>query len=398
MAKGKKSNNGGAIVPFVQGAAKAKNFFNQNKDIIMPIAAAVGDAVLTNSQRQFANTMLNKLNNSTMLRNLDTAIDRFAGERSGSQLIPHVSGAPVNVGTRIYSVKPKFRSIGQTVQISHREALGTVNTTTTDVVINVGQINAFNPYVFPWLSTIAGSYDRYKINGAVIEYVPTCPTSQGGAVTLAWDPAASDATPDFYDLTNMHSTQVSSWCPAKLAIPASKILYMAEQTASSASDLFNHGSLFVGAMGGGNTSVVGQLYINYTVQLYDPQPTSGLSSVFTWNMVSGTPFSTVTLNNGFAIESGANGILVPMGTWKLEVYIAGTTITSPTFYAGGGVATSSIHYGNSGSVCVCTVFLKSSGGTTSTASFAAAYATYTYAQARLTRVDPNSYANAGIAI
>lgn len=320
-------------------------------------------------------------------------------------IIPHVSGVPASIGSRFTSVKPRFRTVGQSVIISHREPLRNIysfNGLSSNIV---GFVNPFNPYVFPWLATIAGSYDEYKILKMQIEYVPLCATTQTGQVTMAWDPQGSDATADYYDLAMMHSVTFSPWMPAVLNLPSSVKKYMGEQVASTATaaDLYNHGKLFWGTFGN-DTNAVGTIYITYSVQLFNPQPTTGLASIA--NPVIAA--SGVVPNNwgtmdGFNINfDSATGVLLPFGVWKIEIFIMGTvlnaagvTITSGSALGIAGTRTIT----NAGQTLNSTwTFARSSGSTLDWFNYQTTYTTQTANQVRITRVDPASYAAAAILV
>jgi hypothetical protein len=397
MAKTK--NN--VLANVARGANGVRKFYNENKDIIVPVAAAIGDMVLTNQQKQVANNIYSRLQNDPNLKRIDRAISQTYGSANDGAIIPHIPGAPVSIGSRFPSVRPKFVSKGQSVTITHRECLRAVSQVATDNVLTTGLINPYNPYVFPWLATVAGSYDKYKFTNISFEYVPVCSTGQDGAVALAWDPAGSDSLPDFYDLMNMKCVQTSSWLPAKLTLPPSTEKFMGESqsgTGSFGNDYYTHGQLFLGVMGGTDGRNVGQLYVSYTVVLSHPQPTTGLSSVYSWTPTSSANHTNVAVNDGFTLISGPNGISVPMGTWKVEVLFQGTTVGSPDFQWGGGIVTTNELHSPSSTICHSTIIVKSGGYLTSTLTYQINFAAYSWVQARITRVDPTTFNSSGIRI
>lgn len=62
----------------------------------------------------------------------------------------------------------------------------------------VAQINPSTESVFPWLSQIAGAYEKYTVNSIGFEYVPSCSTLADGILYLAFDHDPSDVlTNDF---------------------------------------------------------------------------------------------------------------------------------------------------------------------------------------------------------
>jgi len=358
-------------------------------DLVVPMAVEVGKSLATKAGRGLAN------------RAKQLGRPKRIAE-TGS--IPHIPGAPVSVGTRFVAAKPRFSTRGQTVTISHREMVSGVNMVSGNAVSNIPYVNPFNPYCFPWLATIAGSYDRYQIAKMSFEYVPTCSTAQTGQITLGWDPQASDAIVDYYDLSLMKSVTFSPWLPATLPIPPSTVKYMGEQATLNdvARDFYNHGTLYYG-MNGSDTNLVGTLFVNYVVHLMDPQPTTGLSAV--WNITapgSATNFTAGSTVDGFTLFTvGTSGLVIPMGTWKVEIRYVGTGLgDSATFTVGTGASTTStISTTNVGDTeNVSYTFIKSNGSNAATFTSKLTYTTSTSSQLRLTRVDPNSFISPSVVV
>jgi hypothetical protein len=359
-------------------------------DLVVPMALEVGK------------NLANKAGKGILSRTRQLNKPR---KEANTGIIPHISGAPTAVGTRFQASKPRFNTRGQTVTLSHREMLTSINMTSSPSVTNEPFINPFNPYIFPWLATIAGSYDRFQISSLVLEYVPTCATTQTGQIIMAWDPQASDAIVDYHDLSLMRSVCFSPWLPATLPVPASVVKYMGEQVSLGsdvAKDMYSHGSFYVGT-NGADTNLVGTLFVSYVVHLLDPQPSTGLSSVNNITAPgSATNFTALTAVDGFnAFTVGTAGLMVPIGTWKVEVYYVGTGLgAAATFTLGSGVtSTSTITATNSGGTTnVSYTFLKSNGGNTASFTSKINYTTATTLQLRITRVDPNSFIAASVVV
>jgi len=317
-------------------------------------------------------------------------------------MIPYMSGATTAIGTRIKSVRPKFYSKGQSVTIVHREALSYVNVINGNEVQLYGNVNPYNPYLFPWLSMIASSYDKFKVNALVFEYVPTCATTQTGSVTIAWDPVSTDYTPDYFDLSNMHSVQSTLWLPAKLAVKPSGIKYMGEQVANTGtgSEIYNHGKLLIGTQSSG-TNITGTLFVSYSITLLEPQPATGLSSVFKPTPNGSGSLMTITgpIDGFSTLSVGVNYLKIPMGTWQIAVKIYGTGLTSLGWANSGGISTASGFTSvTDGSTLMYIRNIKSTGAFDATVSFSPVYTTLLDVSVRLTKVDPAAYLNSAIVI
>lgn len=105
---------------------------------------------------------------------------------NGDYLLP---GAPIQQNS-LYSAAstvPQFANTKNHANlIQHREPLGVIRSSNafqrTSIVFNPGLA------VFPWLSEIAGAWQRYKLHGAIIEWIPAVTplsTNAGGRVALS---------------------------------------------------------------------------------------------------------------------------------------------------------------------------------------------------------------------
>jgi hypothetical protein len=378
---------------------KVQKFKNDAKSALQlayPVAAAAGDLFLTNNQRKVTNSMVNAL--GPVLSKLDLAIDRVTND-AGNGINPHIAGPPVAIGSKIQKVSPRFRSSSNSVTITHRESLGYLNLGSA-TVRTIGVVNPFNPYVLPWLSTISGSYDKYKINRMQLEYIPQCATSTAGNITLAWDVSASDAAVDYIDLMQMHSVVVAPWMPAKLVIPPCGEKYMSrEVTISSIKDLVNHGTIFIGANGSGTA---GLLFITYSITLLYPQPSAGLSSNI--DMIingTGVPVIPTTPIDGFTLITNPTNVVLPAGTWRVTAYLVGTDLSGLTLTYGAGLQhTVSLIAGlaAAGTSVISSVFVRSNGSTDASIMYTPTYSTLNTFQVRVDRVDPACLSNPSILI
>lgn len=325
---------------------------------------------------------------------LNKAIARVNNENN-SGVIPHVSGAPVAVGTRVNYSRPKFANSKGVMTISHREVISSLDMAVNAIAYN-RLVNPTNAYLFPWLATIAGNYDKYRFSSLAFEYVPNCSTATPGSVTLAWDPAGSDENKSFMELFSMHSVNVSAWMPGVLSIPGCPEKYMGEQSPStySGSDMYNHGNLVIGTNGAA-LSDVGMLFVTYTVQLSYPQPATGCNSVISYAAAgSGVVLSTYNNLAGFEYDG-----TIPAGTWKATFLIKGTDLSNLAITTGAGIS-----YQNAEPVGVAaastrvlySVFLKSFGTATSYIRFTPTYTTLTLAQLRIEKISSYEYASTAI--
>jgi hypothetical protein len=90
-------------------------------DLVVPMALEVGK------------NLANKAGKGILSRTRQLNKPR---KEANTGIIPHISGAPTAVGTRFQASKPRFNTRGQTVTLSHREMLTSINMTSSPSVTN----------------------------------------------------------------------------------------------------------------------------------------------------------------------------------------------------------------------------------------------------------------------
>jgi len=101
-----------------------------------------------------------------------------AGNSLGAAVSKWLGFGDYSVGTNSIVAKastniPMMHKDGQTVTIRHREFIATVRSSTAFQVQQSFQLNPGNSDTFPWLSTIAASFQEYRFKGIVFHYIPT---------------------------------------------------------------------------------------------------------------------------------------------------------------------------------------------------------------------------------
>lgn len=101
-----------------------------------------------------------------------------AGNSLGAAISKWLGFGDYSVGTNSIVQKastgiPMMHKEGQSVTIRHREFIATVDSSTTFSVQRSFRLNPGDRDTFPWLSTIANSFQEYKFKGVVFHYIPT---------------------------------------------------------------------------------------------------------------------------------------------------------------------------------------------------------------------------------
>lgn len=261
----------------------------------------------------------------------------------------------MSVGTQR---QPSTRPSGKGFLVSHRERFYTVETTTNNLETRTFACNPGLGSMFPWLSTLAMRYEKYKFKDLSFHFT-TQAAPGAGTVMMIFDFDANDTAPVDMDqaaLSNDYSNgpvwndqvlrpqiSVGDMLPQKLTRPA---------TPGGQYGLNNYdvGQLHIMTRGcGGAALTLGYVEVRYTVELYCHQgqygiggrayASVGLSSValvgtdMTIDSQAYVPF-TFTASGTMTFNQSFEGILVAR--------IVGTALSADL--ALNGTATGSINH------------------------------------------------------
>jgi hypothetical protein len=268
------------------------------------------------------------------------------------------TSAPVAKSMTVKSAKPRQEArLNGDVMIRHREYIadiaGSVAFATTQFSINPGLSSTF-----PWLSSLAPRWESYRLEKLRLCYETEAASTALGTVLLSVDYDASDPAPTSKSQAMAYRSSVRSapWsncCHDSLREDLiKKAPYFVRSGALSANQdvkLYDVANLFVCTQGQADTTVVGELYIEYDVLLMTPQLSDlsvGQSLYGEWSNAAGSnaaPFGNTELGN-------LQAVLVSTGTTtsvtaitftnpfsgQLSYQVTGTGISTPAI---GGTAT-----------------------------------------------------------
>lgn len=181
---------------------------------------------------------------------------------------------------------PYFSGNGKSVVIRNREFIGSIGMTDT-FVLQGEYIYPQNSFLFPWLSQIAGSFQKFKFHGLVFEFVSTSANAISGVnagmgqivMATLYDPNQAIPTSlaqvlNFYFASSTKPSQ-SVIHPVECdptTIPISP-LWIFDIPALVIPDPHNYtmGVFAFGAQGPVNYSGAGQLWVSYDVELIEPK-------------------------------------------------------------------------------------------------------------------------------
>ncbi len=227
------------------------------------------------------------------------------------------------------------------IVIEHREFVSDVSGS-TDFAATKYSINPGLPGSFPWLSTVARSYESYRFEKLEFRYETQAPSTTPGTAILSVDYDASDATPTTKTQAMAYRSSVRSpsWSDCdhkslKEDLSKRSSYYVRGGNLSSNQDvkLYDVGSLFVCSQAQGGSDVIGELYVEYKVRLMTPQIGNVGIGEAIYGIFSGTsnaaPFSSSSGNlPATVVSSGTTP--TSTSTWTFTQPWEGYVTTSVT--------------------------------------------------------------------
>lgn len=253
---------------------------------------------------------------------------------------------------------PAMHKEGQTVVIRHREFLTTVRSSTNFALQNSFTLNPGNSTTFPWLSTIAASFQEYRWKGLVFHYIPTSGSAISGtspslgSVMMQTSYRSTDSPP-----SNKAELLNEYWSGE--AVPSETFAHPIE--CDPKENPFNVQYVRTGAVPDGDSSLIydlgvthvctqgqlaanntlGDIWVTYEVELKKPVVTSNVTTrtkvgmltayapSFTTGLLSGTRSTrgnlSLTASSNTTLTFAAN----QPGKYAMWMALTGVGITGP---------------------------------------------------------------------
>lgn len=248
-----------------------------------------------------------------------------------------------------------FRSGNDTCRIVHRELLSSI---TGSINFTIQRAIALNPGLaasFPWLSTQAQAWERYRFNKLKFRYFTRTGSNIPGSLMMSPDYDAADPAPLGEAIASSYQDceEDAPWKDITCTLPQRTLMGdMKEKTirtgalaANQDVKTYDAGNLFVITTDGAdNTTGWGKLWVEYDVTLFHPQvPAGGFQSSGTLeggtNCSSADPFgldSAQTATGPIQLSSPGTSQTLNMSGLQvgqeilLTVVITGTVVTAIT--------------------------------------------------------------------
>lgn len=237
--------------------------------------------------------------------------------RHAHKFIAQIAGRgeyKVNKNTLWTGQVPSFRNNQVGTDIIHREFVRDISGSTT-FQTSTFNINPGLENTFPWLSSIAGSFEEYELMGMVYEFKSTCGTAVGstntalGTVIMATDYDVLDL--GFTSKTQMEAYEYSTSCvpsanmyhpvecDPRQNVMARRYIRVDENEADSDKRFHDHGFMQIATVGMQAVNVVGELWVSYHVRFYKPKLRTALQFPVGFAHYIESPAATATSTSTF---------------------------------------------------------------------------------------------------
>lgn len=187
------------------------------------------------------------------------------------------------------SISQPVRSIDKegNMRVKHREYVGDVFSVLPEFGIQKTiTLNPTDRHSFPWLSSIAGSFQKFCFEKLGVEYVTQSGTSTPGSVMLIPQYDYSDPIPTSKQeaLAFVDTVRTPAWQEARTVLPHKRLCMMKEYfTRIDLEDIKMSvpGKVSVATSGCSDAGpTVGEIWINYEVKLSSPQQSNSSATFF----------------------------------------------------------------------------------------------------------------------
>jgi hypothetical protein len=245
--------------------------------------------------------------------------------------------APVSMGFRDEFSAPQMSVRGQNTIVRHREYVNDVLSSINFAVTSTYSINPGLVSSFPWLSQIAQRYEKYRIRKLRYTFETISPTTSVGSIMLVPDFDADDLAPTSKTQALSYKSSVRTQLWERIALDVKKEdlsalpqYYIRPGTVSNIDvKTYDVGNLFVCSSGAVASVIVGELWVEYEVELIAPtiqsydaivNPTGAvvLNSTFTGannNQLFGDLSARVIKNNSIPITISPDGTYVTFNSY-----------------------------------------------------------------------------------
>lgn len=225
----------------------------------------------------------NKQRLQSKIKNLENQVKQLKSNKSTKTTSPSTSRRRRN-NVSLSSV-PTWEGEGRPLRLHQTERIGTVTANSTAGLFKADSyaINPANTTTFPWLSSIAALFDKYKFHKLRFTYVNNAAATTAGNVTLGVDFDTLDTTPaNSVGMSQLAKFKTfAPWKSEVIDIPVNRrgnniwlYTHDANSSANTQVDLktYNLGNFIISTEGMSASEVAGYILVEYDVELLDKNP------------------------------------------------------------------------------------------------------------------------------
>lgn len=244
--------------------------------------------------------------------------------------VPDVSGSPYSGDGR--------------VRVRHREYISDVSGSVAFAASSFS-INPGLSSIFPWLSILATQFESYVFRSLKFDYETQKSASTSGSLMMAVDFDAADAVPvNKQQIMAFHNAvrsavweecQYSSDGPDLKKFGVQRYIRSVDLAANLDIKTYDVGNLIVATQGEADTSAIGELYVEYDVDLITPQVSADAASAYSASITTtgasaANEFTGVqTVVGGLPITASGKTITFNrVGQYLCLLYMTGVTATN----------------------------------------------------------------------
>ncbi len=244
------------------------------------------------------------------------------------------------------------------MRVKHREYIKDINGSVAFSASSLS-INPGDSSTFPWLSVLASEFESYLFRSLKFKFETQKSASTSGSLMLAVDFDAADSIPlNKQQLMAYHNAVRSAvWeecCYSSSKRDLEKFgvqRYVRLGSLSGNLDIktYDVGNLIVATQGEADTSAIGELYVEYDVELITPQISNDVATYNSVHISSdvstsrANPFNNATYVGGLQVTaSGSTLTFNKVGQYLVEFDFAGTVATANAPTITGTVTSSNV--------------------------------------------------------
>lgn len=213
-----------------------------------------------------------------------------------------------------YTKAPKIVATHDQIRVTHRELISSVSGSGQFTVASTFALNPGLASSFPWLSTVAQAWERYRFNSLKFEYYTRASSATPGSCMLVPDYDAADAAPATESVASSYSdvAEDAPWkdiCsvlrPSALhALGPTKFVRTGALAANLDVKTYDAGNFYVCTLDGAVTNW-GKLWVEYDITFFTPQLPPGGITVTSAQHIAGVTPTTASILGTATTQAGS---------------------------------------------------------------------------------------------